>query len=170
MWLFYHLSQKIKGDIMRNQRQRNELLLLKDVEQLGRSGDIVHVKPGYAWNYLIPTGKAVFPDKRTLRNQARLREEREKQANLDRKEAELVASKLVDVSLEISVKVDPDGHMYGSVKPQDIVHLLQEKEQINLDRRNILTPTIKELGTYTISLALKESVPAQFTLHVVKEG
>ena len=154
---------------MRNQRQRNQLLLLKDVEQLGRSGDIVNVKPGYAWNYLIPTGRAAFPDKRTLRNQAQLKEEREKQASLDRDEAELIAKKLEEISLEISVKVDPDGHMYGSVKPQDIVLLLQEEKQILLDRRNILTPTIKELGTYKISLALKENVPAQFTLHVIKE-
>lgn len=148
---------------------RNQLLLLKDVEQLGRSGDIVHVKPGYAWNYLIPTGRAVFPDKRTLRNQAKLKEEREKQANLDREEAELIAGKLAEISLEIPVKVDPDGHMYGSVKPQDIVLLLQEKEQVLLDRRNIVTPTIKELGTHKISLVLKENVRAQFTLHVVKE-
>lgn len=154
---------------MRNQRQRSQLLLLKDVEQLGRSGDIVHVKPGYAWNYLIPTGRAVFPDKRTLRNQANLKEQREQQANLDREESELIAKKLEGMSLEIFVKVDPDGHMYGSVKPQDIVLLLQENEQILLDRRNILTPTIKELGTYKISLALKENVPAQFTLHVIKE-
>lgn len=154
---------------MRNQPQRNQLLLLKDVEQLGRSGDIVSVKRGYAWNYLIPTGRAVFPDKRTLRNQANLKEEREQQANLDREEAELIAKKLEEVSLEISVKVDPDGHMYGSVKPQDIVLLLQEKEQILLDRRNVLTPTLKALGTYKISLTLKENIPAQFTLHIVKE-
>lgn len=148
---------------------RNQLLLLEDVEQLGRSGDIVHVKPGYAWNYLIPQGKAVFPDKRMLRNQAKLKEEREKQAKLDREEAELIAVKLADISLEIPVKVDPDGHMYGSVKPQDIVLLLQEKAQVLLDRRNIVTSTIKELGTHKISLVLKENVCAQFTLHVVKE-
>lgn len=154
---------------MRNQPQRNQLLLLKDVEQLGRSGDIVSVKRGYAWNYLIPTGRAVFPDKRTLRKQANLKEEREQQANLDREEAVLIAKKLEEVSLEISVKVDPDGHMYGSVKPQDIVLLLQEKEQILLDRRNVLTPTLKALGSYKISLALKENIPAQFTLHIVKE-
>lgn len=154
---------------MRNQRQRSQLLLWKDVEQLGRSGDIVYAKPGYAWNYLIPTGRAVFPDKRTLRNQAKLKEQREQQANLDREESELIAKKLEGMSLEIFVKVDPDDHMYGSVKPQDIVLLLQENEQILLDRRNVLTPTIKKLGTYKISLALKENVPAQFTLHVSKE-
>lgn len=147
----------------------NQLLLLKDVEQLGRSGDIVHVKPGYAWNYLIPTGRAVFPDKSTLRKQAKLKEEREKQAKLDREEAEVIASKLAEISLEIPVKVDPDGHMYGSVKPQDIVLLLQENTQVLLDRRNVVTPTIKELGIYKISLVLKENVRAQFTLHVVKE-
>ena len=154
---------------MRNQRQRSQLLLLKDVHQLGRSGDIVHVKPGYAWNYLIPTGKAVFPDKRTLRNQANLKEQRERQAKLDREESESIAKKLEGMSLEVFFKLYPDGHMYGSVKTQDIVLLLQENHQILLDRRNILTSTIKELGTYKISLSLKENVPAQFTLHVIKE-
>ncbi|HEV3270379.1 MAG TPA: 50S ribosomal protein L9 [Candidatus Rhabdochlamydia sp.] len=154
---------------MRNQRQRIQVLLLKDVEQLGRSGDIVHVRPGHAWNYLVSTGRGVFPDKRALRNQANLKEQREQQAKLDREESELIAKKLEGMSLEIFVKVDPDGHMYGSVKPQDIVLLLQENEQILLDRRNILTPTIKELGTYKISVSLKENVPAQFTLHVIKE-
>ncbi len=59
---------------------RNQLLLIEDVEDLGRSGDVVSVKPGYSRNYLLPQKKAVVADKFTLRLQAKLKEERSKRA------------------------------------------------------------------------------------------
>ena len=65
----------------------NKLLLVKDVEHIGRSGEIVNVRPGFARNYLLPRGFAVVADKSALRMQVRLKEEREKQAIIDREEA-----------------------------------------------------------------------------------
>ena len=59
---------------------QNQLLLLEDVENLARKGEIVKVKPGFARNFLLPSGKAVIADKKTLRMQEKLREERAKQA------------------------------------------------------------------------------------------
>lgn len=148
---------------------RNQLLLLQDVDDLGRSGDIVSVKPGFARNYLLPQKKAVFADPYTLRMQAKLKEERSKQADVDRKHSEELAQKIEGLSLEIAVKVDPDGHMYGSVTQADIVHLL-EPMGIPIDRRNVLLlHPIKTLGLQTINLKLKEGIPAQFTLNVVAE-
>lgn len=70
---------------------RNQLLLLEDVEDLGRSGDLVSVKPGFARNFLIPQKKAVVAEKYTLRLQAKLKEQRAKQAESDRQEAEFQA-------------------------------------------------------------------------------
>jgi len=149
---------------------RNQLLLLQDVDDLGRSGDIVSVKPGFARNFLLPLKKAVVADPYTLRLQAKLKEEREKRAVVDRAESEGLAKKINAMTLEIYVKVDPDGHMYGSVSFSDIIHLL-EPLGIRLERRNILLPhPIKAIGTQVIHLKLKEGVPAQFTLHVLSEG
>ncbi len=148
---------------------RNQLLLLDDVDDLGRSGDIVSVKPGFARNFLIPQKKAVVADKFTLRMQSRLKEERAKRAEIDKKESEALAKKIEGMSLEIRVKVDPDGHMYGSVSVLDIVRLLQN-EGIKLDRKNVLLAhPIKTLGSQTISLKLTEGVPAHFTLFIVSE-
>lgn len=148
---------------------RNQLLLLQDVEDLGRSGDIVSVKPGFARNYLLPQKKAVIADPYTLRMQAKLKEERSKRADVDRKHSEELAQKIEGLSLEISVKVDPDGHMYGSVTQADIVHLL-EPMGIQLERRNVLlVHPIKTLGLQTINLKLKEGIPAHFTLNVIAE-
>jgi len=148
---------------------RNQLLLLEDVDDLGRSGDIVSVKPGFSRNYLLPQKKAVIADPYTLRMQAKLKEERAKRADVDRKHSEELAQKIEGLSLEIAVKVDPDGHMYGSVTQADIIQLL-EPMGIPLERRNVLLPhPIKTLGQQTIQLKLKEGIPAHFTLNVIAE-
>ena len=149
---------------------RNQLLLLNDVDDLGRSGDIVSVKPGFARNYLIPQKKAVIADKFTLRMQAKLKEERAKRAAMDRKDSEALAKKIEGMVLEIRVKVDPDGNMYGSVGYTDIIRLFEDMG-IKLERRNILLiQPIKMLGIQTINLKLKEGIPTHFTLKVISES
>jgi large subunit ribosomal protein L9 len=148
----------------------NQLLLIEDVDDLGRSGDVVSVKPGYARNFLIPQQKAVIASKFSLRLQARLKEERAKRAEVDKKSSEELAARINGMELTIEVKVDPDGHMYGSVAVLDIVRLF-EKEGIQLERRNVILPhPIKQLGEYPLALRLKEGVPAQITLKVLSEG
>jgi large subunit ribosomal protein L9 len=145
---------------------RNQLLLLEDVEDLGRSGDVVSVKPGYSRNFLLPKKKAVIAGKFTLRMQTKLKEERAKRAEVDRKDAEELAHKIEGMVLSIEVKVDPDGHMYGSVSVLDIVHLFAN-EGIVIERRNVLLPhPIKTLGIHPIHLKLKEGIPAHMTLKV----
>lgn len=147
-----------------------KLLLVDDVFKLGRKGEIVSVKPGYARNFLIPQGKALIADKRTVRMQERLEEERQKQAVIDKKDSEEFAKKLEGVSIEIIVKVDPEGHMYGSVTVLDIVKHLEEQKGIVLDKHWVqLAHPIKEIGVSTVELKLKEDVPAEFKVKVVPE-
>ncbi len=146
-----------------------QLLLVEDVDDLGRSGEVVKVKPGYARNFLLPQKVAVIADKNTLRMQARLQEERAQRAKVDRKEAEELALSINGKELSILVKVDPDGHMYGSVAAPDIVQLFV-KEGISLEKRHVILPQpIKALGEFTINLRLKEGVPATFKLSVQSE-
>ncbi len=131
---------------------QNQLLLLQDVEALGRSGDIVTVKPGYARNFLIPQKKAVVADKYTLRLRARLQEERAKQAVIDKKEAEAIAAKYATLDLSIEVKVDADGRMYGSVSAADIVKVCA-KEGVDIERKSIiLAHPLKVLGNHNIQI------------------
>ncbi len=147
-----------------------KLLLIQDVDDLGRSGDIVSVKPGYARNYLLPQGFAYIADKRTLRIQARLQQERAIQAAEDRKQAEAQAGQLEGVSLTAVVKVDHEGHMYGSVSAQDVMKLLAEQAKIEVDKRAVqLKHPIKQLGIHKVSLRLKEGVEAVVTLKVMTE-
>ena len=149
---------------------RQNLLLLKDVEDLGKSGEIVSVRSGYARNYILPKKLGIVADKHTMRMQKKLQEERAKKAIEDKKDAEKIAEAIALISLETKSKVDPEGKMYGSVSAQDIINLLEEKN-IKLDKKNIqLKHPIKEIGTYDIVLKLKEGVEASCKLTIIPEG
>lgn len=147
-----------------------QLLLTEDVEDLGHKGELVTVKPGYARNFLLPNGFAVVADKTTLRTQERLKEERKHKSNEDRKESEALAAQLEGITIDKLVKVDQEGRMYGSVSISDIIHLIQEKTQILLDKKVILLKhAIKETGVHPISLRLKEGVTAVLNLSIAAE-
>lgn len=150
---------------------KQQLLLLEDVEDLGKKGEIVSAKPGYVRNYLLPQGFAVVANSNTLRKQERLREEREKQAIVDRKEAEELSQQITAVSpIEIHVKVDPEGHMYGSVSAGDIAQLFQEKG-LPVERKYVqLTRPIKGTGVHPLTLKLKEGILVSCQLHIIPEG
>src|SRR3990167_727750 len=137
---------------------KQSLLLLEDVAALGRKGEVVTAKPGYLRNYLLPRGLAVVATPNMLRKQESLRSEREKQAVVDRQEAQALADQLAGVTLEIKVKVDPEGHMYGSVSALDIAQLFQEKG-LPIDKKAVLvSKPMKETGQHKISVRLKEGV------------
>lgn len=143
-----------------------EVLLIEDVQDLGRSGEVHRVAPGFARNYLMPQGFAVVADKNTLRRQAQLKEMRQKRAEADRAESEKLASSLEGVVLGCIVKVDPNGHMYGSVSAADIVKLFEERG-IAIEKRYVdLAHPIKTTGVHTISLRLKEGVTCECKLKV----
>lgn len=148
----------------------NKLLLIQDVEDLGRSGDIVSVRPGYARNYLLPKGFAVVASANALKQQARLQEERKQRAIVERRESEELASQMIDLAIDIQVKVDQEGHMYGSVTAADIVSLIQEQKGLSLEKRNVqLKAPIKQLGSYDIPIKLKEGVTSQVKINVTAE-
>lgn len=147
-----------------------QLLLLEDVEALGKKGEIVHVKPGFARNFLLPQSLAVAANKNALRMQERLKEERNKRAIVDKEESESIAAKIDGMSLTKVVKVDHDGHMYGSVSIGDILHLLQDHFQVELEKKSIqLKHAIKTIGVHPIVVKLKEGVSASFNLKVMSE-
>jgi len=152
---------------MKEKKQtKPQLLLLEDVTNLGRKGDLTIAKPGFVRNFLLPQKKAVIADKRTIRMQERLQEERAKQAAQDKKDAEVLADKLKDLTLSMTVKTDSQGHLYGSVAAIDIVKVLAG-EGYEIDRKNVvLAKSIKTVGLYEIQLRLKENVPATFKLKV----
>jgi large subunit ribosomal protein L9 len=148
-----------------------KLLLIEDVESLGRKGDIVSVREGFARNFLVPKKFAMIADKNTLRQKARLQEEREKQASVDLKESESIAKNFENKMVTTFVKVDHDGHMYGSVSQGDILNLIQDQLNISLEKRSILLKHhLKTIGNHTVEIKLKEGVTTSVKVRIVPEG
>lgn len=148
---------------------KQKLLLIQDVEDLGRGGEVVSVKAGYARNFLIPKKLGVTADPNTLKMQEKLRKERAVKAIQEKKEAEELAKIIETMSFSITAKVDPEGKMYGSVGPQDIIELF-EKHNIKLSKKNIgIKKHIKEVGTIEVPIKLKEGVETKIALQIIPD-
>ena len=144
-----------------------ELLLIHNVEDLGKQGDVVEVRPGYAYNYLLPHGMATFATdhhKRMVeKHRAKLQElEKAHQADLRKRAAEIAKQ-----SITIEANATEDGHLYGSVGAPEIVAALK-KSEINLTSDQIrLDGVLKELGLYTVKFRLSSEVEGELKVWVV---
>lgn len=147
-----------------------KVILLQDVEGLGKAGDLKDVANGYARNYLLPRQLAAgaTPGLMANRSQRIAAEQRklEKQAELNRQQAE----RLAQVSLTFKAKVGSQGRLYGSITSQDIAAALREAEGISIDRRLIeLTDPIRTLGTFTVPVRVAPKLEPKVTVNVVDE-
>ena len=144
-----------------------QLLLLEDVDGLGRSGDLVSAKPGYVRNYLLPKKKAVVASAGTLRLQAKLQEQRLLQAADDKEESLRLAEMLRSLVLDFQVRVDSENNMYGSVTVNDIIGAAEQKGVV-LTRKNFprAHSGVKTLGKHVVGLKLKEGVTADLHIEV----
>ncbi len=146
-----------------------KVILRKDVETVGKAGEIVEVKNGYARNYLIPQGLALEASKGNVKRFEQEKKSLELQKNREKKAAEKEAEKLNDTSITISVSVGEEDKLFGSVTSQDIANALEEKG-FALDKRKILLDEpIKALGIYSIPIKLHPEVEAKVKVWVVKK-
>ena len=146
-----------------------EVILCQDVNKLGKVGDVVKVKDGYARNFLIPQKKAYVA---TPGNLKRIEKQRAKQvAENERalREAEELAEKLSKVSCTVTVEVNDLDKLYGSVSDADIVHAL-EVEGFNIDKKTVLIDNpIEELGIFEVGVKLHPQVTAKIRVWVAKK-
>jgi large subunit ribosomal protein L9 len=144
-----------------------QLLLIHNVEHLGKQGDIVEVKPGYARNYLLPQGLATIA---TEHHKRMVEKHREKLRAIELEKLKSfreLADDLAKQSITIEANANDEGHLYGSVGPHEIVASLKEAgftlaaDQIRLDG------PLRELGLYTVKVHLHSEVDASLKVWVV---
>jgi large subunit ribosomal protein L9 len=146
-----------------------ELLLLTDVENLGKAGDVVKVKAGYARNYLLPKDLAAPVSQGALRRLDKLRKEREELARIQLAEAKDKASKLSKASITIRERVVEGSQLYGSVSAANIIKALEDETKIALDKSQIvMADSIKETGSYDIEVKLHPEVTCTLKVWVVE--
>ncbi len=146
-----------------------KIILLENIDKLGKETDVIEVKNGHARNYLLPKRLALEATKSNLKILAHRRLTQERKRQKQKQNAEDMANKLSKISATVRIKVGENDKLYGVVTRIDIVKAFQE-EGIELDKKMFqLKELIDKLGVYQISIKLHPEVTAQTKVWVVKE-
>jgi large subunit ribosomal protein L9 len=148
-----------------------KILLVQDVEYLGKAGELKDVSGGFGRNYLIPKGFAVI----ATRGQVKQAEERlaaqRKRTEAARKDAEALAARINGLSLTFEAKVGEQDRLYGSVTSADIAERLGQQLGLEFDRRKIaLDEPIKRAGSHEVSVRMAAGIAATITVVIHGEG
>ncbi len=146
-----------------------KLILREDVENLGKGGELVEVKPGYGRNYLLPRGLAVTANTKNVRELDHQKKIAEAKAAKAKASAEAVAKRLSDTPVVLRRKVGEQDKLYGSVTVIDIVEALAARGLI-LDRRTIdLKEPLKTVGDHEVPVKLHREVIGKAKVKVEAE-
>jgi large subunit ribosomal protein L9 len=138
-----------------------QAILLQDVEKLGEKGDVVDVAAGYLRNYLAPRQLAETANAKTIAAAQRLIKDAEDAAIERAEKAGDIAALLNKTVLTISEPAGPEGRLFGSVTPKEIVEAIKDARGIRLDRKDVhIDEPIREVGTYTITVDVHDDVTA----------
>jgi len=147
-----------------------KIILNEDIEHLGRLGDLVEVKPGYARNYLLPRGLALKPTNHNLEMMKYKKIKVQKKLELEKLSALEQKQKLEELTLTIAKKAGESDTLFGSVTTIEIQQKLEELGT-HIDRKKIhLDEPIKKLGHHLCKVKLIEEIEAEIKIEVVKEN
>jgi large subunit ribosomal protein L9 len=146
-----------------------KIILLKTVEKLGKEGEVVEVKPGFARNYLIPKKIALKATKENFKKIEEIKKKKEQLLEKERREFLNLKEKLEKISLTITVEVKEGDEIYGTVSEVQILKALKD-EGIELGKGKIVLPEpIKKLGVYNLKVNLHPQVEGNIRVWVVKK-
>lgn len=146
-----------------------KLILTEGVHNLGESGDLVTVKPGYARNFLLPQGKAILATASRVRELEHNQRIIAEKAAKELKDLEGARKRLEGLSLETSARAGDEGKLFGSVTSANVAELLAG-EGFEIDRRRISVDNIKSVGQHDVQVKLHRDVTAVVKLLVKPEG
>jgi large subunit ribosomal protein L9 len=147
-----------------------KLILREDVENLGKGGELVDVKPGYGRNFLLPRGLAVLANPRNVRELEHQKGVAQAKAAKQKASAEAVAKRLSDTPITLKRKVGEQEKLYGSVTALDLAEALAARG-LQLDRRSIdLAEPLKTLGDFQVPVKLHAGVVGQVKVKIEAEA
>lgn len=145
-----------------------KVILLKDIENLGKEGEVKEVADGFARNFLIPKNIAEPATEAAIQNMEIKKQEKTEKAKIELKETQKLAEQLEGRELYIKVK-EKDGKLFGSVNEITIAKKLKD-EGLNVDPKNInLIEPIKEMGEYDVQISLNHGLEANIKIILIAE-
>ncbi|MCE9643484.1 MAG: 50S ribosomal protein L9 [Candidatus Andersenbacteria bacterium] len=146
------------------------VILLEDIAQLGRAGDIVEVAEAYARNALFPQGKAALATAQVKTEKQTKDAAKRKRAEEELLATQAIAEKMENTELSISVSVNEENEPYGSITSKTIADLLKKESNIDISAKKISgTFPIKSLGSFPISVSLPQGVEFHMIIVVTKK-
>ena len=146
-----------------------EVILSKDINKLGKAGQVVKVKDGFARNFLFPKGDAYLATAANLKRIEQLQKKQKAEYEKEKKQAEVLAEKLSKVSCTVTVEVNDLEKLYGSVTEGEIVKAI-EAEGFTVDKKDIvIEKNIDQLGIFEVGVNLHPEVMAKIRLWVTKK-
>ncbi|MCK4678740.1 MAG: 50S ribosomal protein L9 [Bacteroidales bacterium] len=148
-----------------------EVILKKDIPNLGDADELITVKNGYARNYLIPKGYAILATesmKKVLAENIKQKAYKEEKV---RKEAETLAKAVENITVKIGAKAASTGKIFGSVNAMQIADAIKNQFNYNIDRKKIVVDgdSIKEVGTYSATVKLHRDINVAINFEVFAE-
>ena len=145
-----------------------QVILLESLNKLGKAGEVVVVKDGYAKNYLIPQNKAIVANKTNLADLKNRISKINSDNDIRIAEAKSIKENLDAKTYEVQIEANDEGVLYGSINQQQIIQLISN-ETNNINADSIVVPQIKNIGEYSVTIRLYEEISATITLSVIKK-
>ena len=145
-----------------------QVILLESLNKLGKAGEVVAVKDGYAKNYLIPQNKAIVANKTNLADLKNRISKINSDNDIKIAEAKSIKENLDGKTYEVQIEANDEGVLYGSINQQQIIQLISN-EINNINADSIVVPQIKIIGEYTVTIRLYGEISATMTLSVIKK-
>ncbi len=148
-----------------------KLILNKDIQKLGRKGDIVDVAKGYARNYLIPKNLAIVATDSNISIAKKMQEKREEAIQESKELAESIKLALADAHLVLPQTSTDEGTLYASVTALEIAEVIEKFSGFRLEEKQIVAENqVKEIGLHNIKIQLSEDVDFEVILEVIPES
>lgn len=146
-----------------------KVILLKDVKNLGKKGDVVNASDGYARNFLFPRSLAKEATENSMYelNQKKESERRKKLAEIQ--EAQKLAEELKNKEVKITVKAGENGKLFGSITSKDVADALNLQYKLSVDRKKVVIDTIRQLGAYDAEIKLYPEVSTKIKVMVAAQ-
>ena len=147
-----------------------QIILLETLNKLGKAGEIVTVKDGFARNFLLPEKKAIIANKKNKANletkMVQIKKNNEEKIN----EANQIKSTLNEKTITIEMEANDEGNLYGNVSQRLIVDEIKKQFSTNLTVDNVIIGPIKTLGSHELSVRLYDSISAGIKLEILKKN
>jgi len=147
-----------------------EIILKKDVQKLGKVGEVVKVKDGFARNFLIPKGLAVEVSPTNLKRLEHEKKQKEAQKEKVKQDAQKLADQISGLSCTVSVEAADDDKLYGDITPTEIIQAIETEKNIKIDKKSIVVKEpIQALGIYEVEVKLHPEVSTKVRLWVTRK-